>query len=292
MRRPVATCQLKYFERNQATFRMDVGRIFLGLSSSKADPADPSHRSPFASNVPLADGIVMADGRGHVVDSTVRAQGDPHTPQSLASGMRGRAWRRARDISHLGLGATDAANRRRPPRRGAHGEAAQRISGCPCTFWPANSTCTCAPCAQRPVTDVSPRRSTRDPVSASSPPRRRERPEHDSWRRGGVEACSALGFGPTVRGSRSPVLLSEDHATTGPIVGGSGSSDRVFQTTRFHRRGDRPEANSNHGEDVDYSSSESFRVLAARSTARDASAQARYPPASGKFERLSSAFAL
>ena len=73
LRRPVAMYQLKYFDRNQATFRMNVGRGFLGLSLSKADPAEPSHRSPFASNVPLADGIVMANGRGHAVGSTVRA---------------------------------------------------------------------------------------------------------------------------------------------------------------------------------------------------------------------------
>ena len=42
---------------------MDIGWVFPGLSLSKADPADRSHRSPFASNVPLADGIVMVDGR-------------------------------------------------------------------------------------------------------------------------------------------------------------------------------------------------------------------------------------
>jgi len=90
---------------------------------SRADPADRSHRSPFASNVPGTDGIVMADGRGRAVGSTVRAQDDSDQPQSLSSGMRRRAWRRARDISRLGLGATVAANRRRPPRRGAHFEA-------------------------------------------------------------------------------------------------------------------------------------------------------------------------
>jgi DNA-binding XRE family transcriptional regulator len=104
---------------------MGVGRVFPRLSLSKADPVDPSHRSPFASNVSLADGIVMVHGRGHVVDSTLRTQGDPRTHQSLPIGMCGRPWRRARDISHLGLGATASTNRRRPPCRGADGKEAR-----------------------------------------------------------------------------------------------------------------------------------------------------------------------
>jgi hypothetical protein len=65
LRRPVATYQLKHFERNQATFPIDVDAGSFRLRAkrygetstkleerSRAGAAESSHRSPFASHVP------------------------------------------------------------------------------------------------------------------------------------------------------------------------------------------------------------------------------------------------
>ena len=77
LRRPVATCQLKYFRRF--------------LASCDASGQLPAHRALFVSHVPREDGIVTTDGSGVVVDGPVGAESDPEAPQSLSSGMRGRS---------------------------------------------------------------------------------------------------------------------------------------------------------------------------------------------------------
>jgi len=99
--RPVATYQLKYSRRFPA--------------SSGGRRSSPAHRSLFASHVPRMDGIVTTNGSRVVVGDPVSAERDPYTPQSLAGGVRRRAWRRGRDIPHLGCGPTDGASRRRSP---------------------------------------------------------------------------------------------------------------------------------------------------------------------------------
>jgi len=45
LRRPVATCQLKYFERNQATFSMDVGRVFPPTREALRRDLDEARRA-------------------------------------------------------------------------------------------------------------------------------------------------------------------------------------------------------------------------------------------------------